>query len=56
MFCYVWLVLLYGAEGLTQKVKAMNKLEAFEMWIYRKILKIPWTARMRNEDVLRQDR
>ncbi|XP_030753084.1 uncharacterized protein LOC115880093 [Sitophilus oryzae] len=52
--CYVWSVLLYGVESWTLKASAINRLEAFEMWIYRRILKIPWTAKIRNEDVLRR--
>lgn len=52
--CYVWSVLLYGVEGWTLKVATMNKLETFEMWIYRRILKIPWTVKMTNEVVLRR--
>lgn len=52
--CYVWSVLLYGIEGWTLKVSAINKLEAFEMWLYRRVLKIPWTARATNEEVLRR--
>jgi len=49
--CYVWAVLLYGMERCTQKVSTMNKLEAFEMWVYRHILRIPWTARRTNDEV-----
>jgi len=49
VICYVWTVLLYGMEGWTLKMSTMNKLEAFEMWIYRRVLKIPWT----NDEVLR---
>lgn len=52
--CYVWSVLLYGAEGWTLKVAEINKLESFEMWLYRRILKIPWTARMTNAEILRR--
>jgi len=51
--CYVWTVLLYGMEGWTLKVSTMNKLEAFEMWVYRLVLRIPWTARRNNDEVLR---
>ena len=51
--CYVWSVLLYGMESWTLKVTTMNRMEAFEMWIYRRIMKIPWTARKTNEEVLR---
>jgi len=31
----------------------MNKLEAFEMWVYRRVLRIAWTARRTNYEVLR---
>lgn len=51
---YVWSVLLYGVKGWTLKIPAMNKMEAFEMWVYRRILKIPWTARITNDEVLRR--
>lgn len=50
---YVWSVLLYGVESWTLKVNTMTKLEAFEMWLYRRMLKIPWTARKTNEEILR---
>lgn len=52
--CYVWSVLLYGVEGWTIKINDINRLEAFEMWLYRRILKIPWTAKTTNEEVLRK--
>jgi len=48
--CYVWTVLLYGMEEWTLKVSTMNKLEAFEMWVYRRVLRIPWTARRTNDE------
>lgn len=51
--CYVWSVLLYGCETWTLKVKHLNKLEAFELWCYRRMLKIPWTAHVTNESVLK---
>lgn len=50
--CYVWPVLLYGMEAWTLKVTSINKLEAFEMWTLRRMLRIPWTDRVRNEEVL----
>ncbi|XP_055384420.1 uncharacterized protein LOC129614059 [Condylostylus longicornis] len=52
--CYVWSVLLYGMETWTLKVAEMNKIEAFEMWLYRRILKIPWIDRVSNAEVLRR--
>lgn len=39
-------------DGGTLKVAAMNKIEAFETWIYRRALKIPWIARITNKEVL----
>lgn len=52
--CYVWSVLLYGTEVWTIKSSDERKLEAFEMWIWRKVLRIPWTDRVTNEEVLRR--
>lgn len=54
--CYVWPVLMYGVESWTLKTNTLNRLEAFELWILRRILKIPWTARMTNDEVLRRAR
>ncbi len=50
--CYVFPVLLYGHEGWTLTRTLEKKLEAFEMWVYRRMLKISWTDRVRNTDVL----
>ena len=41
-------------ESWTLKVSDTNKLEAFEMWLYRRILKVLWTARIKNEEVLKR--
>nr|CAH7754601.1 unnamed protein product [Callosobruchus chinensis] len=51
--CHVWSVLLYGAEAWTLKAAAFNRIEAFEMWTPRRMLKISWTEHVRNDDVLR---
>lgn len=50
--CYIWSTLLYGVEAWTLKSTSINKLESFEMWCYRRILKIPWTDRVTNNEVL----
>jgi hypothetical protein len=50
--CYVWSTLFYGCETWTTKIKNLNKLEAFELWCYRRMLRIPWTAHISNERVL----
>ena len=50
--CYVWSVLLYGSETWTLDRKLKKRLDAAEMWFLRRMLRVPWTARMSNERVL----
>lgn len=50
--CYVWPVLLYGVQAWTLKIGTMNRLEAFEMWVIRRILRISWIDRVSNTEVL----
>ena len=50
--CYVWSTLLYGAETWTLRKKNIKQLEAFEMWAYRRIGKISWIEKRKNEEVL----
>ena len=49
---YIWSMLLYGSETWTLTKAIQNKLEAFEMWIYRRMMRIAWTEHKSNEDVL----
>ena len=50
----VWSVLLYGAETWTLTKKDMQRLEAVEMWCWRKLLGVSWRDRVLNEEVLHQ--
>ena len=50
---YVWSVLLFGCEAWTISKEMRSRLEAAEMWFYRRMLRIPWTARRTNQEVLR---
>lgn len=52
--CYIYSVLLYGSEVWSLKAETLRRLEAFEMWVYRRLLKIPWTDHISNEEVLRR--
>lgn len=52
--CYVWSTLLYGCEAWTVKKSMEKRLEAAEMWFLRRMLRIPWTARVTNEEVMRR--
>ncbi|GFO42695.1 RNA-directed DNA polymerase from mobile element jockey [Plakobranchus ocellatus] len=52
--CYIEPVLMYGCEAWTISKQIQNKLEATEMWFLRRMLRIPWTAKKRNERVLNE--
>ena len=51
---YIYSILLYGAESWTLGVRSMRRLEAFEMWLMRRMLRISWTEHITNETVLRR--
>jgi hypothetical protein len=46
-------MLLYGSEAWTITAAEQKRLEAMETWCYRRMLKIKWTERITNEEVLR---
>uniref|UniRef100_A0A8D8RFD8 Craniofacial development protein 2 n=1 Tax=Cacopsylla melanoneura TaxID=428564 RepID=A0A8D8RFD8_9HEMI len=48
----VWSVALYGSETWTVNERDKKRIEAFEMWCWRRMMKIKWTERMNNERVL----
>ena len=50
--CYVWSTLLYGVETWTVSKRSQQRLEAFEMWTLRRMLRISWTRHVTNEEVL----
>lgn len=52
--CYIFSTLLYGMEAWTLKKLDIKKIEAFEMWCYRRVLNIPWTDKVTNLEVLRR--
>jgi len=54
MKCLVWSVALYAAEPWTLKHTDRRRLEAFEMWIWRRNEKISWLDKVTNEEVLRR--
>lgn len=49
--CYVYSVLLYGSETWTLTKSLEKKIEAFEMWIFRRLGKISWTEKKTNQEV-----
>lgn len=56
MRCYVLSVLYYGMEAWTLKEIDVRRLEAFELWMYRRILRISWVERVTNVEVMRRIR
>ena len=50
--CYVFSVLNYGCECWTWNKSMSKKVNAFEMWCYRRMLKISWKDKISNKDVL----
>ena len=52
--CYVFSTLLYGMEAWTLNATTVKKLESFEIWVYRRILKISWTEHVTNNEVMRR--
>ena len=54
MKCYVWPTLFYGAETWTITKSLMSRLDAFEKWVYRRVLKMSWMEKITNEEVLRR--
>lgn len=50
--CYIWTALLYCSETWTINKRSEDKLQSLEMWVFRRILKIPWTDKKTNAQVL----
>ena len=45
---------LYGCESWTVKKAECRKIDAFELWYWRRLLRIPWTARRANQSILKE--
>ena len=54
LMCYVFSVLSYGCETWTYSKAIDHKINAFEMWCYRRMLRISWTSHTTNIDVLQK--
>ena len=50
----IWPRLFYGAETWTITKSLLSRLDAFEMWVYSRVLKIAWPGKINNEEVLRR--
>ena len=50
----VFLVVMYGCESWTVKKAECRRIDAFELWCWRRLLSIPWTARRSNQSILKE--
>ena len=48
----VFPVIMYGCESWTVKKAERQRIDAFELWCWRRLLRVPWTARRSNESIL----
>ena len=50
----VFLVLMYGCESWTIKKTEHQRIDAFELWCWRRLLRVPWAARRYNQSILKE--
>ena len=50
----VFLVVMYGCESWTIKKAECRRIDAFELWCWRRLLKVPWPARRSNQSILKE--
>ena len=50
----VFPVVMYGCESWTIKKAEHRKIDAFELWCWRRLLRVPWTARRSNQSILKE--
>ena len=52
----VFPVVMYGCESWTVKTAECQRIDAFELWCWRRLLRVPWTARRSNQSILKEVR
>ena len=50
----VFPVVMYGCESWTVKKAEHQRIDAFELWCWRRLLRVPWTAKRSNQSILRE--
>ena len=50
----VFPVVMYGCEGWTIKKAECRRIDAFELWCWRRLLRVPWTSRRSNQSILKE--
>ena len=49
-------IVIYGCESWTVKKAERQRIDAFELWCWRRLLRVPWTARRSNQSILKEIR
>ena len=47
-------IVMYGCESWTVKTAERRRIDAFELWCWRRLLRVPWTARRSNQSTLKE--
>ena len=50
----IFLVVMYGCESWTVKKAECGRIDAFELWCWRRLLRVPWTAKRSNQSILKE--
>ena len=50
----VFPLVMYGCEGWTIKKAEYQRIDTFELWYWRRLLRVPWTARRSNQSILKE--
>ena len=50
----VFPVVMYGCESWTEKKAERRRIDAFELWCWRRVLRVPWIARRSNQSILKE--
>ena len=50
---HVFPVVMYGCESWTVKKAECQRIDAFELWCWRRLLRVPWTTRRSNQSILK---
>ena len=50
----VFRVIMYGCASWTTKTAKHQRIDAFELWCWRRLLRVPWTARRSNQSILKE--
>ena len=54
IFLFLFPVVMYGCESWTVKTAECRRVDTFELWCWRRLLRVPWTARRSNQSIIKE--